>query len=382
MGDYLHSVRYAFVTELAVRENVDAGQLLVDCILADGIDAGVVSHDGSRYTSFDQVLPLGIEDKLLPASTKERLLVPVLRAAAMSEAILSFVDTDARWEDQTLQASWRTCEVSVAGKFRKNDAATPFSQHPLEATAVLYEAIKRAQEGRVQIPRKEVIALLATCLMHDSVEDWVKKTDHYSLDPTVEVISPLVIKTLLQKTGLPNTLPAFVANATRLMTHEKGQPWMHTYQEYVARLVSNFLAAIVKPAGDSYHNYQIDRLPEPQIKDGEPDELFQKRLVKYQSKQALLAQNIFGDGVINAQILDGRNRTNAYQNDSRGRRYGRQILGSVRGIVEREGDRTKYPHVDWSRAVPLDVFKNEVLPKYVENLQKDFSIPKTTLVAG
>jgi len=51
----------------------------------------------------------------------------------------------------------------------------------------------------------------------------------------------------------------------------------------------------------------------------------------------------------------------------------------VRGIVETEGDRTKYPHVDWNRAVPLDRFRAEVLPEYVENLQNDFQMPTTTL---
>ncbi len=218
--------------------------------------------------------------------------------------------------------------------------------------------------------------------MHDSVEDWVKHTDHYSLDENIQVISPLVIKTLLQKAGLRGTLPAYVANATRLMTHEKGQPWMHTYEEYVARLVSNFLSAIVKPAGDSYHNYQIDRLPEPRQKEGESAEQFNARLAKYRKKQDILANNIFGNGVISARINDGRDRSNAYANDSRGRRYGRQILASVRGMVERDGDREKYPHVDWRRAEPLTTFKDSTLPELVENLRRDFSIPATTLTTA
>ncbi len=119
MREYLHNVRYSFVESLAEELKLEPAQLLVDCILADGVDAIVVVDNGSAYTSYDQTLPIGIEHRLLPASTRERLLVPARRAVAMTQSLFSVVDTEAEWEAQVMQASWRTCEVSVAGKYRK-----------------------------------------------------------------------------------------------------------------------------------------------------------------------------------------------------------------------------------------------------------------------
>ena len=239
---------------------------------------------------------------------------------------------------------------------------------------MLYEAIKRAQETGVKIPRQDIVALLATCLMHDSVEDWVIKDEHYKLDPNVDVISPLLISRVLRKTGLRGSRPNYVATAVRLMMHEKGQPWMHTYEEYIPRPSSNFLSAIVKPSGDVLHNYQADRLPEPQQRDGETQEKFAERLKDYKSKQRHLASILFGDRMINAP-----NSKNAYHHDKRAVAYARPILYSARGIIEREGDRAKYPHVDWGRAVPIEKLKSEAMPELVETLQSDFQMPKTTL---
>ena len=377
MNRYLSDTRYPFVPKLAQELNTDPTQTIVDCILADGLDAGVVHRIGWSLTGIDEIAsdtPYKLERRFLRESTKKRLAVTSARARRMGSSVLEHVDSKAEWDVRTMQASWRICEVSVEGNVRQD--GRPYSMHPLEATAVLYEAIKRAQT-ETKIPRRDLIALLATCLMHDSVEDWVKGANHYNLDSAVNIISPLVILQVLQKTGLGGSRPSYVANAARLMTHEKGQPWMHNYQEYISRLSSNFLGAIVKPSGDNYHNYQVDRLPEPSRKEGEPEQVFMSRLVKYTNKQKILANIIFGDGITNAP-----NKKNAYRHDKRAIEYGMRILTCVRGIVETEGDRTKYPHVDWNRAVPLDRFRAEVLPEYVENLRNDFCMPLTTLDAA
>lgn len=378
MDFYLRNERYAFVPKMALELDIKPDQLQVDCILADGLDAGVIHRVGWDYMGYDEVdtdEPDGLGHRQLLQPTKKRLIAVKRRAKRMGNSVLEYVDSDAEWDIRTMQASWRICEISVEGNFRQDGRS--YSQHPLEATAIVYEAIKRVQESGYKIPRREVIALLATCLMHDSVEDWVKGANHYTLDSSVSVVSPLVILQVLQMTGLSGSLPNYVANATRLMTHEKGQPWMHTYEEYIDRLSSNFLSAIIKPVGDNYHNYQVDRLPDPIQKNGESEKEFLTRLKKYKDKQVTLANIIFRNG-----ITGSPNRKNAYRHDKRGVEYGVKLLHAGRGITYREGDHEKYPHVNWRRAVPLDRFKLDVLPELVENLQTDFRMPETTLMAA
>ena len=375
MNYYLRNDRYSFVPEMAKELKLNPDQLLIDCILADGLDAGVIRRVGWDYIGYDEVDTddaKGLGHRHLREKTQKRLIAVNSRAKRMGTSVLEYVDKDADWDLRSMQASWRICEISVEGNLRKD--GRPYSQHPLEATAILYESIKRVQESGHKIPRKEVIALLSTCLMHDSVEDWVVGANHYSNDPNVSVVSPLVILQVLQRTGLSGTLPNYVANATRLMTHEKGQPWMHSYEEYIDRLSSNFLSAIVKPVGDNYHNYQVDRLPDPTQKNGESEKEFLTRFKKYKDKQITLANIIFRNG-----ITGSPNRKNAYRHDKRAIDYGHRVLFAGRGIVEREGDRERYPHVDWRRAVLLDRFKSDVLPEFVENLLIDFQMPDTTL---
>ncbi len=372
MDSFLFNVRYPFV-----RDSEDSAQMLVDCVLADGVDATVLErlHSSNGIHYVDYTGDVQLLHNRLPESTRRHQNTVHERSRIMTRLILEHVDMDADWSIKTMQAMWRICVIATieedgTQKTRKNDDLK-YWVHPLRGTVFLREAMRRVIEKGTPIPLKDQIALMSGGLVHDASEDWVKHTGHYSLDPTVAVMSPLVIKRTAKATMRDPYLPGYIANASRLMTFEDKLPWSteNAYEENIDRVSSNFISAIVKPCVDCFDNHQIDELPIPIQKRGETDEKFAMRLQRFEYKTRVRARLIFGDGMLKLP-----NRKNAFHHDRRAIAYGRQILTEAQGIVEKDGDRERYPHVDWSKAIPLEKYKDEVYPEWEEKFAEDFEL--------
>ena len=118
MRRYLHEVRYLEVLKTATELGISSLQLLTDCVLADGLDAGVVLSNGLQVDEGLAYMGIGeentdspslLEHKHLREKTGERLIVVEKRAERMGKSVLEFVDDDADWDVRSMQASWRIC---------------------------------------------------------------------------------------------------------------------------------------------------------------------------------------------------------------------------------------------------------------------------------
>ncbi|MCA9324053.1 hypothetical protein KC992_03030 [Candidatus Saccharibacteria bacterium] len=341
---------------------------MVDFLIHDGIEAAVITAnpDGSIESP---VTGMRLPERRIPQATRDQIDLALSRNEIAVDRVLAQVDMDADVRSRVMQVAEFVCFLSSRGYYRKNDRQ-PAYFHPIGAAAVQDLVIRRLRGAGHDIPEKFRTVVNAVAIAHDSVEDWVKHPHHYINGDGVDVLTPLVIKTALERVGIWHNAGAYIANAIRLMSHEKGKPWMHTYQEYIARLASNYGAVIAKPVADEHYNFRIDPLPSPIMRSGETESAFLERLDRYQRKQAIHARNIFGNGIAEAD-----NPKNALLHDNRAIKYGPLMIEAVRGLIYEPGDRLRYPHVDFSAAVSREYFREEVLPTAISHLQRDYGLP-------
>ncbi|MDO8265674.1 MAG: hypothetical protein Q7T41_01875 [Candidatus Saccharibacteria bacterium] len=323
----------------------DIQEILLPDLIQEACDAGVITKVGTKYIYTDHI-SFPIENLGRPIIN--RINSTRKRARNTAKSIVGEIPENLTVRQRATLAAEKLGFIVYGKKMRKN--GRPYHSHPEEVATITEFVINQLLEEGFEISEEEQVALIVVAFLHDAMEEWIKTAKHYTDDTGVLAVSPLLVKYTMEMVGLSKETSTEIERALRLLTHEKTEPWMPTYMEYIDRMANSKLAMLVKSI-DILHNHTIDPKPKPVQKEDMPDAEYLKKIQKWREHIREYSYLIYDNGLTKV----GKSKL---------------FPGSIHNVFTRNGE-------DWWGARFFEIVKTLAIPDSAKLLDeyKDSPIP-------
>lgn len=347
-------------------------------LLLEATDAGLLHFDGINVRTMWSKEQAVFPRQIFPREMLRAIGLVNIRTRRMHDEIMETVKIRGG-ETSAIRAVQAIEEIAFRAyshsKPRKDNS--PYYLHAFDSAAVshsvmygLHTDLSIEKNKRPKIA--EIVAVDAAGLGHDIVEEYPKPERYYSMHEEVDVYTPYLIQMVLRSCGLQGSDAILIANAIRLMTHEKEEKgWMSNYPEYVGRLASNRAAALAK-IGEGHNNFAMNEKPMPEEANFANLEEFKDSLAKYHLKRRQQGDLVFGN-----LLTDAPNPKNVfrYKGSERFQVYGMAAVRGIRGTIVTPEIAESYPEVDFSGAVSPEEYKATKRPDVRRQFINTFNLP-------
>lgn len=329
----------------------DFNKIVVPGIIRAGYDAGFLSRTVSGYalqTINKDETPNYCKIDDLPDGTLEQLNASNIMVQRLTEKIIDLIPENLDKNTKYIHAGHIIAGMAYGDKERRS--GRKFITHPQDVAAIANHVINELTKAGHHISTEMRTAIIVTAFMHDALEEWRKPQNYYILEdkrsnpepPTV--LTPMLIRTVFEELGMRPRLASYVANAVRLMTHEKDGPWSLSFEQYLYRGSGNRLVIPVKIT-DMFHNLTVEPKPQPIKKPEQTPQEFAAKLKYWDDHRGEYYYYVYEDGYFKIKY-----EKNALRSDQSLRKWGGPYQWIISSLA--------YPDSSPTRV------KNEQEPKY------------------
>lgn len=307
-------------------------------ILRIGVDANIAQlhRNGSLVTVNKEKKPQICSLRSMPTETIRQFSASHAMTDRMKDAIIGTIPNKIGERVLTKQEKW-VFAGHVMAKMAYGDkeraSGKLYLTHPEDVAAISNYLLDELEKDLgIKIRPDMRAAFVIAALVHDTLEEWRKPNNYFMPSSPADgtskdVLTPLTIKTTMMELGMGEHAADYLANAVRLMTHEKEGSWMLSFAQYLQRGCGNRLVAVTKLV-DMFHNLTLEPKPVP----------IKKPSVSQQEYQYKVAYRNFHRGEYYYYLYDNGYlaipyEKNAFHVDETLLRFNGRLLKTLQGLA-------------------------------------------------